>query len=136
MEGTRVLRIIQICMIVYVLILFCFLHIFPVASGQSAMTPVKWIITFLALYCAFAGFSLQKRFLRMPANSRPDSKSTPISRWKVGNILRLAFATSVSLYGLLLHFLGGPDSLAFALNGLGLVLLLWWKPGIPRLQEQ
>ena len=133
---TRTLRIIQICMIVYVLLLFWLIHILPAESGQAAMTPVKWGITLAAFYCVFGGFSIQKKMLRNPANPRASSKSTPAGRWMIGNVVRLAFAVAVSLYGLLLHFLGGPDSLAASLIGLVLILLLVWKPGSLPVQEQ
>jgi hypothetical protein len=46
-----------------------------------------------------------------------------------GHLIRLAFAIAVSLYGFLLHIVGGPGWLAISLIALGLILLLVWKPG-------
>jgi len=57
------------------------------------------------------------------------ARSTPAKRWIVANIVRIAFAVAVSLYGMILHFNGGPKSLVVILIALGLVLLLIWRPG-------
>lgn len=99
------------------------------------MTPLKWGIILLALYSAAGGFILQKRFLCTPANAIAASKSTPERRWMAGNILRIAFAEAVGLYGMVLHFIGGPDRLAASLIGVSLILLLIWKPGVPPTPE-
>jgi hypothetical protein len=129
MRQARRLRIFQIIAIVYVLFLFLLVRILPATSGASAITPVKLIIVFLALYCAFGGFTLQRRLHRVPARPKAVVKSTPVRRWMVGHVIRLAFAIAVSLYGFLLHVLGGPEWLATLLIALGLILLLIWRPG-------
>jgi hypothetical protein len=122
-------RIFQIVGIIFVLFLFFLVRKLPAASGTSTMTPFKLVIVFLALYCAVDGFALQSRFRRVRANPKVATKSTPVKRWMVGHVIRLVFAIAVSLYGLLLHFVGGPDWLATSLIALGLVLLLIWRPG-------
>lgn len=129
MRYARKLRVFQIVAIVYVLILFPLVRMLPATSGVTTMTPFKLVIVFLALYCAASGFTLQRRFLRVSANPKVVVKSTPMKRWMVGHVIRIAFAIAVSLYGLLLHFLGGPEWLATSLIALGLILLLIWRPG-------
>ena len=129
MKQTQAPRIFQIVAIIFVIFLFLLVRILPSTSGASAITPFKLIIVFLALYCAASGFTLQRRLLRVPANPNIAVKSTPIKRWMSAHVIRLAFAVAVSLYGFLLHFLGGPEWLAVSLIALGLILLLFWRPG-------
>jgi hypothetical protein len=128
-------RILQIVAIIYVLLLFLLVRILPATSGISVITPVKLVIVFLALCCAVSGFTFQRRLLRVPANPKVAVKSTPIKRWMSGHVIRLAFAVSVSLYGFLLHFVGGPEWLANSLIALGLTLLLVWRPGDAPLEQ-
>ena len=137
MTQGRKLRIIQIVCIVYLLCLFVVVRELPANSGLSAMTAFKWIILAAALFCAVDGFYMQKRLLRAPRNPKLASKSTPAKRWMAANVARLAFAASVGLWGIVLHSLGGPDSLANSLIGLGLILLVIWRPGaVPEHEPQ
>ena len=137
MTQSQKLRIAQIVLIVFVLFLFRFIQVVPAASGQSGMTPYKWMILIAAFYCAVAGFFVKKRMLGVPRNPRIAARSTPAKRWMVANVVLLGYAVSVSLWGLVFHFQGGPDSLADTLIGLGLVLLLFWRPGaIPEQESQ
>jgi len=46
-----------------------------------------------------------------------------------GHLIRLTCNLSVSLYGFVLHIVGGPEWLAASLMALGLILLLIWRPG-------
>jgi hypothetical protein len=135
MKQARTLRIFQILAIIYDLIVFRFLRKLPATSSVSAITLFKLLIVFLALYSAVAGFTFQKRFLRPPKNLKVAVKSTPIKRWMIGNVIRLAFAFAVSLYGFVLHFAGGPEWLATSLVALGLVLLLIWRPGAAPVEQ-
>jgi hypothetical protein len=136
MKQARTLRIYQIVCILLTLYFFRVIHMLPGLEGQSAMTPLKWIILALALYSAAGGFYMQKRLLRTPRDPRIAARSTPAKRWMVANVVRLAFATAVSLYGLVLHFNGGPESLVVLLIALGLILLLIWRPGPVPTEEQ
>ena len=129
MRQARLLRIYQIVGIIFVLFLFLLARILPANSGVTTMTPFKYVIVFLALYCAVSGFTLSRRFLRVRVNPKAATKSTPINRWMAGHVIRLAFAIAVSLYGFLLHFVGVPEWLATLLIALGLILLLIWRPG-------
>lgn len=107
-------------------------------QGTTHGTPVvRWIVRALALACAVQGFTLQRRIVGRPNRiSRGSGRSTPFTRWRAGNIVRLAFATAVGLYGLLLSEFGGPLWQVDSLFVIGLVLLLIWKPGkIPRSAE-
>jgi len=95
---------------------------------------VRWIVLALALTCSVQGFTLQRRIVSRP--QRGSGASTPFTRWRAGNIVRLAFATAVGLYGLVLSEFGGPLWQVNSLFIIGLVLLLIWRPGIiPNLKD-
>ncbi len=130
MTQVRKLRIAQIIFIVFVLSLFRFVQVLPAALGGEGMTPAKWTILVASLYCAAAGLFMKKRLLHPPKNRRAAARSTPAKRWMAANVVQLAYAVSVGLWGLVFHFEGGPDSVANSLIGLGLILLLVWRPGI------
>lgn len=107
-------------------------------QGTTHGSPVvRWIVLVLAVACAVQGFTLQQRIVTRPNRThRGSGSSTPFSRWRAGNIVRLAFATAVGLYGLVLSEFGGPLWQVDSLFVIGLVLLLIWKPGrIPRSAE-
>ncbi len=129
MTQGRKIRIYQLICIAYAL--FCFFIVFDlsVPSNPGPMSPIQWIAIFGALFCAVDGFYMQKRILRGPRNPSTVSKSTPGGRWILGNVVRLAFATGVCCWALVLHFSGGPEWLAGSLIGLGLVLLAALRPG-------
>jgi hypothetical protein len=137
MKQARTLRIIQIVFVLYVLFLFRLVHIIPATSRHTSMTPFDWLIVYLALADTACGFIIQKLILRAPANSQTALRSTPIKRWMLGHIVRMAFAISVALFGVVLHTTGGPDLAVIQLIALGLVLLLIWRPGeIPQEDQQ
>jgi hypothetical protein len=93
-------------------------------------TLVQWIVIALALWCAWNGFLVQGVIVRGPkTRPRRSATSTPFTRWRAGNMARLAFATSVGLYGLIPRVFGGPHCQANCLLALGMILLLVWKPG-------
>jgi hypothetical protein len=127
MAPERQLRIVQLgCALV---LLECF-KVARTIRVTHTSTLVQWIVIAMALSCAVNGFLIQRVILRGP-KTRPgrSAKSTPFTRWRAGNIIRLAFATSVGLYGLILRVIGGPHWQANCLLALGMFLLLVWKPG-------
>ena len=99
-------------------------------KNPNAITPTQWLVVFAAIWSAISGFRLQRKVVRV--RNRPQSvarKSTPFSRWKAGNLLRLAAATAVGLWGLVLYQIGGPMWLVDTLFTGGMALLLTWMPG-------
>lgn len=129
----RQLRIVQVgCALV---LLECF-RVARTIRVTHTSTLVQWIVITLALSCAWNGFLVQRVIVRGPkTRPRRSATSTPFTRWRAGNFARLAFATSVGLYGLILRVFGGPHWQANCLLALGMILLLVWKPGqSPNLQ--
>jgi hypothetical protein len=123
------LRIVQISFIISVgLFYYVISMIHPTANAVNS--PMQSAIVLCAIVSAYSGFWLQQRFLRIRSQSLPtESKSTPLSRWFAGHILRFATAESVALYGLVLHMLGSSSTLVNVMFICSLLLLLLWQPG-------
>jgi len=129
MKPERQLRLFQIICTLFLVVCF-FVSGLERRETQGAMTLTQWLIVLAAIYSAVSGFTLQRRILRVRNQSmRSTRRSTPFSRWKLGNILRLACPISAGLWALVLQLQGGPNWLVNVLFGIGMVLLLIWRPG-------
>jgi hypothetical protein len=128
-------RVMQCAFIVSVLLFIYVLHVsHPPAHNVSA--TLQWIIVFIAISSAFAGFIVQKRMLRPPNPALPQKpNSTPQARWFSGHIIRFATAESVALFGVELGFMGSTSIVVHLLFGASLLLLLLWQPGECPAQE-
>ncbi|MGO8719787.1 MAG: hypothetical protein ACLQMO_11280 [Acidobacteriaceae bacterium] len=124
-KPERQLRIIQLICFLFLAAMLCQTYFLP-HRGNQASALSQTLVTFAAIWVAISGFSLQRKISGIRSVT---AKSTPISRWRTGHILRLAFATSVGTWAYLLYFIGGFPWLVDALFGVALVLLLVWKPG-------
>ena len=132
----RGLRILQIAQIAFIVACF-FVKRFGNGETTGAISAVQWFIVAGAVWSAISGFTVQRRLNRSEGRSQNRTKkSTPRSRWKAGHVMRLASATAVGLWGLFLHYSGGPDWLVNGLLGLALVLLLIWRPGTAPAETQ
>lgn len=130
MGPERQLRLLQIVCVVFVASCFIFTRtLFRQAEPDRSFEQGLFVL--LALWSVYSGFRLQRMFsrVRTSAHLPPDNRSTPIRRWQAGHLMRIASATSVGLWGMILHFVGSPPWLVGAMFGLGLVLLLIWSPG-------
>lgn len=92
----------------------------------SATTTAQWVVIVCAIWCAVSGFTLQRKLTSSRVQSQ---KSTPYTRWRAGHLWRLWSATSVGLWALLLHEIGGPSWVIGVLFTISMLLLLLWKPG-------
>lgn len=129
-KPERQLRIVQLACILFLVI--CILVFYFVFVGSREPTPTvtitQGVVVLLALWSAVSGFTVQRKFLQ-PRTQRTSTKSTPLSRWKAGNIIRLYSAMSVGLWALVLYEVGGALWIAGALFAMSLILLLTWRPG-------
>jgi hypothetical protein len=128
-KNVRDLRIVQVVCILLALSGALLIHMGK-AGNRGAVTPVHWFVALAAVYCAVSGFTFQRKMTQ--GTSRPQQmmkEPTPFSRWRVGHLMRLATATAVSLWGAVLSVYGALSWLAYALSGLGFLLLLIWTPG-------
>lgn len=125
---TRHLRLMQVGCVLLVLASI-WLSRFGKHEGQGGNTTGHWFVVGLALWCAVSGFTMQRKLRRAPRTQRLSNASTPLSRWKAGHLMRLGSATAVALWALVLSEFGGPSVFVNALFGIGLALLLVWRPG-------
>jgi hypothetical protein len=128
MNAVARLRIVQVGCILMVLACL-WLSRFRHHEWQGSLALRHWIVMALALWTAICGFTLQRRLVNRPVNSRRRPKSTPFTRWRAGHIFRLWTAMSVGLWALLLREYAGPAMMVNALFVLALLLLLLWTPG-------
>jgi hypothetical protein len=130
MGPERQLRVFQVVCVVFVAVCFIFTRTL-FRQAEPANSFEQGLFVLLALWSAYSGFRLQQTVnrVRTSAHLPPDNRSTPIRRWRAGHLMRLASATSVGLWGMILNFVGSPTWLVGAMFGLGLILLLIWSPG-------
>jgi hypothetical protein len=124
MSGERQLRLVQSGVILFLVACFFVMRIGTVET--HAISALQWLIIVAAIWCAISGFTVQRK-VNHPR--KPSRRSTPASRWKAGHLYRLLSATSVGLYGVLLHYTGAPEWLVNVFLCIAIVLLLIWKPG-------
>jgi hypothetical protein len=122
------LRFVQIACIMTVLV--SIVVSLDLRKTPHGITSVHWIVIVLAIWSAVSGFRLQRKIVNDPVRSQQRSRtSTPFTRWRAGNLMRLASATSVGLWALVLCVYGGPAWVVNIFFALGLLLLLIWRPG-------
>jgi hypothetical protein len=127
MIPERRLRIYQIACLFCALSALQMIVRLPVRAGTQKSPAGEGLIVFLAIYSAWSGFYIQKIFKRVGKQGR---RLTPLHAWQWGNITKLASALSVCLWAFVLHLFGGLIWLVYPIFGLGVVLLLIWKPGM------
>jgi hypothetical protein len=125
----RHFRIVQLFCILEVLT--CLRVSLKVHKTSPGMTPTHWFLIVMALWAIFAGFALERRILHGPATGRRSSRSTPLSRWRAANLVRVGSAVSVACWGLLLRDYGGPAWIVYLTFAVAGFLLLLWSPGRP-----
>lgn len=128
MNAVARLRIVQVGSILMVLACL-WLSRLGNHEWQGALAPRHWLVMVAAIWSAISGFTLQRRIVNRPVNSRRPSKSTPFTRWRAGHIFRLWTAMTVGLGAGLLSEFSGPPMMVNLLFALSLLLLLVWTPG-------
>jgi hypothetical protein len=95
------------------------------------------VVAALALWVALGGFRFRRRLLNLSSRelARDSSSLKALKHWEVGNVIELAMAEGVVLWGLVLRMvLGGALWQASFFYAVGLGLLLLWTPRIPTIQ--
>lgn len=124
----RQFRAIQIFCIV--IVFTCIRVAMEVSCTSGEITRFQWVVIAFGLWAIPSGFLLQRQIVgHSDKRRRRSTRSTPLSRWRAGNLVRLATANSVALWGLVLREIGGPARLAYMFFAVGGLLLLIWKPG-------
>src|SRR6266852_2970338 len=102
-KPERQLRLVQVGCIL--LVAFC-IFVRHIGSHEShgAISLGQWLVIVAAIWSAVGGFTLQRRITSAPTRSqRRSGRSTPFTRWRAGNIVRLWSATAVGLWALVLY---------------------------------
>ena len=100
-----------------------------VSCTTTEITRFHWAVIALGLWAIPSGFVTQRLIVGQFGEARDESsRFTPLTRWRAGNMVRLASATSVSLWGLILRASGGPSAIAYTLIAIGGLLVLTWRP--------
>jgi hypothetical protein len=127
-STTRHLRVVQGACILLILVCIAVVNLLG-RKSRSTSSFIEYIIILAAIWSAVSGFSMQRRILR--ATIRPMNvprKSTPLSRWRAGHLVRLWSASAVALWGLVLGEFAGTVLLANLFFATGLLLLVAWRP--------
>jgi F0F1-type ATP synthase membrane subunit c/vacuolar-type H+-ATPase subunit K len=105
----RKLRLIQLALIAATLI-FGSVAEFERGRGSSDWNLWHWFVMGLALWSVFGGFRLRHRLLLRyeQAAAKDDSNPKALKKWEAGNLIGLASAESVVLWGVVVRMvLGG-----------------------------
>lgn len=128
MNETARLRLVQLGSVV--LVLACIALVYwrrnPAAVAISAR---HWLVIVAALWTGLSGFSFQRRMLNRPARATGSPRSTPLTHWRAGHLVRLWTAMSLGVWAVLLSDLAGPRWMVNALLAIALLLLVLWSPG-------
>lgn len=124
LTNERHFRILQLCCIVTVLVFFRFGR--AVADTATEPTLMRWVVIGMGVWASTAGFILERKIVR--SGARSSNRSTPLSRWRAGNLLRVASASSVAAWGLILRVIGGPALIANIFFAVAGILLVIWRP--------
>jgi predicted transcriptional regulator len=126
MSPVARLRLLQLGCIA--LVLACMALVYWRHSLQEVPLSARhWIVMIAAAYSAIWGFTMQRRIVHGRPSRSP--KSTPFTRWRAGNIIRLWSATSLGASAVVLSDWVCPHLVVNAIFAIGLVLLLFWSPG-------
>jgi hypothetical protein len=119
-------------------VLTWFFFLFVIQVVRPAERPVGRILL-LGIAAAAGGdialgFALRKRFLDSSLEILRAQPANPeaLLRWRTGNILAFCNAETVTLFGVVLKFLGARWMIAGVFFAVGLGLLLLWTPRLLR----
>jgi hypothetical protein len=128
-KPERQLRLLQVGCILLVAV--CIFVVYVGWHNKTrAITVGQWLVIVATIWSAVSGFTIQRRIVRGARRSqRLSGKSTPFTRWRAGNFMRLSSGVSVGLWAFVLYMIGGPSWLVNVFFAIGLLLLLIWQPG-------
>jgi hypothetical protein len=130
-KAERQLRFLQLACILFLALCIILIYFGVLRNGESSRTIslTQGVVVLLALWSGVSGFTYQRKLLSGRAQ-RASTKSTPFTRWRTAHIFRLWSAMAVGVWGLLLNAIHGPLWIVGVLLGLGIILLLIWRPGV------
>lgn len=127
------LRLIQFAMVASVL-LFARVAEMARQPGSNSWTIWHWAVAAISLLITFQGSYFRHRMLARAATSLAKDASDPKARkqWEAGQVVGMAFAENIALWGLVVRMvLGGAFWQASLFYSASLILLLYWTPRLP-----
>jgi hypothetical protein len=131
-QRLRKLRIIQ-SLLIGVLLIPALLAEFVSARTGGRRAWLLWVMAGLALVCILEGRYLRYRLISQAGEllvKYPDNPQA-LRRWEAGQLIGLAMAATVGLYGLVERLFGASLWQALLFYSVGLFLLLLWTPRPP-----
>lgn len=129
------IRVVQFLMVLSALSLIPFSRTVPHATHRVSAS-FQWSIALVAIAGVLLGFIVQRVMQRARKPHARTLNSTPLNRWMMGHISRLATAYSVTLFAFVLLVSGSSSTLVGVLYIGGLLLLLIWRPGVAPTQTE
>jgi hypothetical protein len=127
------MRLFQFAMIASVLMFVRMGEMFR-HPGSSGWTLWHWVVAGIAIGTVYAGSTIRRRVLARAEMTlvKDASDLKALRQWESGQVLGMAFAESLGLWGLDVRLvLGGALWQASLFYSAGLILLLVWTPRLP-----
>lgn len=126
------LRFFQINFVVAVFLVRFLLIRIPYRPTLGLTTVSQWLVVVLAIYFAACGL-MSGRMFRSDRAMTPQAiqKFPPLRRWFIRHLLWLGSGELVCMCALVFRAISGPAWLFYLLLGLGLAMLLLWRPDTP-----
>ena len=102
--------------------------------GSNSWTFRDWVVAAFALSIVFTGSNFRTRMLARATTLLAKDTSDPraLKQWEAAQIIGMAFADNIALWGLLIRMvLGGAFWQASLFYLVSLALLFYWTPRLP-----
>jgi hypothetical protein len=125
----RFLRFFHAALLVSIVLYGLLLRLIPVRASQppsSLMLTAGGALTVMVLGVGFLARLIYVQSSVETLRTDPEDAGA-ILRWRLGSILSAVLAESAALFGVVIHFVGGPDvQAAIFIGASAVVMLLWW----------
>ncbi|HLY41013.1 MAG TPA: hypothetical protein VKR52_07340 [Terracidiphilus sp.] len=135
-QSLRVVRVMQVSFVIAGLLFILTTVRIPSRVGSPPPPGIEIAISIAALLCVAAGFMVPK-FLSLAAlQNQRSGPASPVQKWFTRCILSLAFFDACNVFAVALHFLGAHARVVELLFAVGMLTLIFWKPGTPPSLDQ
>jgi putative Mn2+ efflux pump MntP len=98
----------------------------PPQRTVSALVLVAFAVA--AVYAIAVGFVMRKKFFTQSTEVFRDDPQKALNRWKVAHFFGFSCATSVTVFGVAMKFLGAGWLVPGIFFAVGLAFLVLWRP--------
>ena len=98
----------------------------PPRRNVSSLVLAAFVL--VTVYAAVVGFVLRKKLFRQSTEALPNDLRKALSLWSGAHFIGFSFAMSITIFGVVLKFLGSSWFVVGIFFGLSLVFLLLWRP--------